>query len=198
MEGKVATMAAEVQDLVTQKVSKTTKLAIEENAEVKAQFSQLSEEALVLMGENSTLRDHKSQLSVDVDILEQMLSEISRQSCIRKKVGNRQTLVIIICSQKCLSVQCFGPTEDWIDSVHGNGVINNLLNTFLTTPKCSTSSLHQAVEQLTEKYQQLQVELKDCRQELEQLQTKHTGVLTEMETLRSTLALVSIVYTLSF
>lgn len=113
MEGKVATMAAEVQDLVTQKVSKTTKLAIEENAEVKAQFSQLSEEALVLMGENSTLRDHKSQLSVDVDILEQMLSEMSRQSCIRKKVGNRQTPVIIICSQKCLPVQCFGPTEDW-------------------------------------------------------------------------------------
>lgn len=90
MEGKVATMAAEVQDLVTQKISKTTKLVIEENAEVKAQFSQLSEEALVLMGENSTLRDRKSQLSVDVDILEQMLSEMSRQSCIRKKVGNRQ------------------------------------------------------------------------------------------------------------
>lgn len=116
MEGKLATMAAEVQDLVAQKVSKTTKLAIEENAEVKAQFSQLSEEALVLMGENSTLRDRKSQLSVDVDILEQMLSEMSHQSCIRKKVGNRETPVIIICSQKCLSMLYFGPMEDWIDS----------------------------------------------------------------------------------
>ncbi len=51
--------------------------------------------------------------------------------------------------------------------------------------KHSTSSLHQGVEQLTEKCQQLQAELKDCRQELERLQTEHTGVQAEMEALRS-------------
>ena len=50
---------------------------------------------------------------------------------------------------------------------------------------CMISSLHQVMEQLTEKCQQLQVEVKDWRKELEQLQTKHTGVLAEVEALRS-------------
>ncbi|KAF1389565.1 hypothetical protein PFLUV_G00074720 [Perca fluviatilis] len=126
MESHVAAMAAEVQHLVDQKVPETTRLALQENSEVKAQISQLSEQTHVLMEENSALRERKSRLSVDVDILEQMLSETSRKSCIRKKV----------------------------------------------------------VEQLTEKCQQLQAELKDCKRELEQLQTKHTGVLAEMEALR--------------
>lgn len=44
-------------------------------------------------------------------------------------------------------------------------------------------------EQLTEKYHQLQVELKDCRKELEQLQAQHTGVLAEMDALRSLLSI---------
>lgn len=87
MESNAAAMAAEVQPSVNQKVLETTRLALE-NTEVKARFSQLSEQALVLMGENSALRDRKSQLSVDVHVLEQMLSEMSRQSCIRKKVGD--------------------------------------------------------------------------------------------------------------
>ncbi|XP_031161807.1 cilia- and flagella-associated protein 157 [Sander lucioperca] len=126
MESHVAAMAAEVQHLVDQKVPETTRLALQENSEVKAQISQLSEQTHVLMEENSALRDRKSRLSVDVDILEQMLSETSRKSCIRKKV----------------------------------------------------------VEQLTEKCQQLKAELNDCKRELEQLQTKHTGVLAEMEALR--------------
>ncbi|XP_070820786.1 cilia- and flagella-associated protein 157-like [Chaetodon trifascialis] len=133
VEGHVAAMAAEVQHLVDQKVPETTRLALQENTEVKAQFSLLSEQAQVLMGENSALRDRKSQLSVDVDILEQMLSETSRQSCIRKKV----------------------------------------------------------VEQLTDKCQQLLMELKDCRQELEHLRSEHTGVLAEMEALRQDQASLS-------
>lgn len=91
MESNVAAVAAEVQDLVNQKVPETTRLAIEENMEVNARLSQLSEQVLVLMGENSALRGRKSQLSVDVDVLEEMLRETSRQSCIRKKVGQRKT-----------------------------------------------------------------------------------------------------------
>lgn len=85
----MAAMADEVQHLVDQKVPETTRLALQENTEVKARYSQLSEQAQVLMGENFALRDLKSQLSVDVDNLEQMLSETSRQSCIRKKVRKR-------------------------------------------------------------------------------------------------------------
>lgn len=86
MQRNAVAMAAEAQHVLNQKVPETTRLA-RENTEVKARFSQLSEQILALMGENSALRDRKSQLSVDVDILEQMLSEMSRQSCIRKKVG---------------------------------------------------------------------------------------------------------------
>ncbi|XP_029295998.1 cilia- and flagella-associated protein 157-like [Cottoperca gobio] len=127
MENHVAAMEAEVHHLVDQKVPETTRLALQENTEVKTRISQLSEETHVLMEENSVLRDRKSRLSVDVDILEQMLSETSRKSCVRKKV----------------------------------------------------------VEQLTGKCEQLLAELKDCKRELEQLQTKHTGVLAEMEALRS-------------
>ncbi|XP_031726478.1 cilia- and flagella-associated protein 157-like [Anarrhichthys ocellatus] len=133
MESHVATMAAEVQHLVDQKVPQTTRLALQENTEVKSRIGQLSEQTLSLMGENSALRDRKIRLSVDVDILEQMLSETSRKSCVRKKVA----------------------------------------------------------EQLTEKCRQLQTELKDRRQELEQLQAKHTGALAEMEALRQERASLS-------
>lgn len=89
MESHVAAMEAEVQHLVDQKVPETTRLALQENTEVKARFSHLSERAKVLIGENSALKDRKSQLSLDVDILEQMVSETSRQSCVRKKVRER-------------------------------------------------------------------------------------------------------------
>ncbi|XP_069034602.1 cilia- and flagella-associated protein 157-like [Embiotoca jacksoni] len=126
LESHVAAMAAEVQHLVDQKVPETTRLALEENAEVKARFSHLSEKTDVLWKENAALRDRKSQLKVDVDILEETLSKTSRTSCIRKRV----------------------------------------------------------VEQLTEKCQQLQAEQTDWRQQLERLQSKHTGVLAEREALR--------------
>ncbi|KAK9522142.1 hypothetical protein VZT92_018627 [Zoarces viviparus] len=98
MESHVATLAAEVQHLVDQKVPETTRSALQENTEVKAQIGQLSEQTLSLMGENSALRDRNIRLSVDVDILEQMLSETSRRSCVRKKVAEQLT-------EKCRQLQ---------------------------------------------------------------------------------------------
>ncbi|XP_022050738.1 cilia- and flagella-associated protein 157 isoform X2 [Acanthochromis polyacanthus] len=126
MKEHVAVMAAEVQQLVDQKVPETTRSVLQENVEVKNRLSLLSEQTQALMEENAALKGQKSRLSIDVDILEQMLSETSRTSCVRKK----------------------------------------------------------AVEQLTEKCQQLQTEQKESRQQLEQLQSKHTADLAQMETLR--------------
>uniref|UniRef100_A0A3P8NPF2 Cilia- and flagella-associated protein 157 n=1 Tax=Astatotilapia calliptera TaxID=8154 RepID=A0A3P8NPF2_ASTCA len=132
MESHAAAMAAEVQLLVDQKVPEMTRLALQENAEVKARVGQLSEQVQILMEENAALRGCKSQLSMDVENLEEMLRDTSL--------------------------------------IHSKSISN---------------SLHQVVEQLTEKCQQLQVEQKDCRQRLEQLQTEHAGALGKMEALRS-------------
>ncbi|XP_040011891.1 cilia- and flagella-associated protein 157-like [Xiphias gladius] len=98
MESNVAAMAAEVQHLVEQKVPETTRVALQENTELKARFSRLSEQAGALMKENLALQERKSQLSVDVGILEQMLSELSRESCVRKKVVEQLT-------EKCQQLQ---------------------------------------------------------------------------------------------
>lgn len=89
MENQVAAMAAEVQHRVDQKVPETTRRALQENTEVKAQLDELSEHTHVLMKQNSALMDRKSKLRVDVDILEHMVSELSRTSCVRKKVRRR-------------------------------------------------------------------------------------------------------------
>lgn len=85
MESHVAAMAKEVQHLVDQNLPETTRMAMKENTELKVQLCQLSDQAQVLMKENSGLQERKSKLSLDVDILEKMLSELSRQSCVRKK-----------------------------------------------------------------------------------------------------------------
>ncbi|XP_005451606.1 cilia- and flagella-associated protein 157 [Oreochromis niloticus] len=98
MESHAAAMAAEVQLLVDQKVPETTRLALQENAEVKARVGQLSEQVQVLMEENAALRGCKSQLSVDVENLEEMLRETSRTSCVRKKVVEQLT-------EKCQQLQ---------------------------------------------------------------------------------------------
>ncbi|KAK5859406.1 hypothetical protein PBY51_020961 [Eleginops maclovinus] len=121
MESHVAAMAAEVQHLVEQKVPEAARSALQENTEVKSLNSQLSEQNHCLMEENFALRERKSQLSVDVENLEEMLRETSRQNCVHKKVE----------------------------------------------------------EQLTDKCQQLQAELKGFKQEVEQLHTEHTGVQAE-------------------
>ncbi|XP_063346728.1 cilia- and flagella-associated protein 157-like [Pelmatolapia mariae] len=98
MESHAAAMAAEVQLLVDQKVPETTRLALQENTEVKARVGQLSEQVQVLMEENTALRGCKSQLSVDVENLEEMLRETSRTSCVRKKVVEQLT-------EKCQQLQ---------------------------------------------------------------------------------------------
>lgn len=85
-EKRAASTQAEVDYLVNQRVPEAVRSAMKETMEVKAQFSQLSQHALVLTEENSALRARRSQLSVDVGNLEQMLKEVSRQSCIQKKV----------------------------------------------------------------------------------------------------------------
>lgn len=87
MESLEVAMAVEVQQLVNQKLPETTRLTMEENTQVKARFNQLSEEVVVLMGENTALRANKSQLSINVSTLEKMMSEVSRQNALRKKVG---------------------------------------------------------------------------------------------------------------
>ncbi|XP_020507028.2 cilia- and flagella-associated protein 157 [Labrus bergylta] len=123
MESHVAAIGADVQHRVNQKVPETTRLAIQENMELKAQMGQLSVHTHIVMEENSTLQQRKSTLSMDVENLEQMLKETSRQSCILKRV----------------------------------------------------------VQQLTEKCQQQQTELKERSHELKQLQTEHAGVQAEMQ-----------------
>lgn len=85
-ESRAASMQTEVERLVNLRVPEAVRSVRKETMEVKAQFSQLSEHALVLTGENSALRERGSQLSVDVGNLEQMLKDVSRQSCIHKKV----------------------------------------------------------------------------------------------------------------
>eukprot|EP00066_Takifugu_rubripes_P024977 XP_011614243.1 PREDICTED: uncharacterized protein C9orf117 homolog isoform X2 [Takifugu rubripes] len=122
-ESRAASMQTEVEHLVNLRVPEAVRLVMKETMEVKAQFSQLSEHALVLTEENSALRERRSQLSVDVGNLEQMFKEVSRQSCVQKKT----------------------------------------------------------MEQLKGKYQRLEHELEDCREELKQLQTQHREVLAEME-----------------
>lgn len=92
MESLEVAMAVEVQQLVNQKLPETTRLTMEENTQVKARFNQLSEEVVVLMGENTALRANKSQLSVNVSTLEKMMSEVSRQNALRKKVGSKRKI----------------------------------------------------------------------------------------------------------
>lgn len=90
MESLEVAMAVEVQQLVNQKLPETTRLTMEENMQVKTRFNQLSEEVVVLMSENTALRAEKSQLSVNVSTLEKMVSEVSRQNALRKKVGGER------------------------------------------------------------------------------------------------------------
>ncbi|XP_034547552.1 cilia- and flagella-associated protein 157-like isoform X2 [Notolabrus celidotus] len=98
MESHVAAIAADVQHQVDQKVPGTTRLALQENTELKAQLDQLSIQSQVLMEENSALLDRKRRLRGDVENLEQMLRETSRQSCILKKVVGQLT-------EKCQQLQ---------------------------------------------------------------------------------------------
>uniref|UniRef100_A0A673BUI0 Cilia- and flagella-associated protein 157 n=1 Tax=Sphaeramia orbicularis TaxID=375764 RepID=A0A673BUI0_9TELE len=91
MQSQAASMAAEVQHLVEQNLPEATRLAIEENKEVRSRCSQLSDHACGLLKVNTALQTRKTKLRLDVDILEQMVSDISRKSCIQKKVRPKNT-----------------------------------------------------------------------------------------------------------
>lgn len=95
MESHAAAMEVEVQNLVNQKVPEMTRLTLQENTELREQFIQLTEQAQVLLTENSGLKSHVSRLTVDVENLEQMLSEVSRKACIHKKVTDIKTQAFI-------------------------------------------------------------------------------------------------------
>lgn len=79
-------MEAEAQCLVNQKLPETTRLVIQDNKELKARFSKLSDYAQGLVEKNTALQKRKTELSLDVGNLEQMLSEVSRKNAIHKKV----------------------------------------------------------------------------------------------------------------
>lgn len=148
-------MPANVQHLVEQKLPETIRSVLQENTELKTRLSQLSEVARSLQVENAALRERKRALSVDADILEEMVRETSRISCIRKKV-REQFLQHIVFRLRIRS------SADW-------------------------SRLHQEVQRITAKFQQLQEEEKEKRQRLEQLRTEHGRVLADMEAIRSEL-----------
>uniref|UniRef100_A0A672JES8 Cilia- and flagella-associated protein 157 n=1 Tax=Salarias fasciatus TaxID=181472 RepID=A0A672JES8_SALFA len=98
LELHMTAMAAEVQQQVEQKVPESTRLALQENLEVKERLGRLSQHVQVLTEENAALRDGRRRLSVDLEVLEQMLSETTRTSCIRKKVVEQLT-------EKCRQLQ---------------------------------------------------------------------------------------------
>lgn len=102
MENHVAAMAEEVQQLVDQNLPEATRAALQENTELKGQLSQLSEQAQALMKENSALQERKNKLGVDVDILEEMLSKMTRQSCsLKKERKDFPQSLFKQCNEKC-------------------------------------------------------------------------------------------------
>ncbi|KAM4746601.1 cilia- and flagella-associated protein 157-like [Anableps anableps] len=85
MESEVEAMSATVQHLVEQKLPEATRSVLQENTELKTRLGQLSEVARSLQRDNAALRERKRQLSLDTDILEEMLRRTSRISCVRRK-----------------------------------------------------------------------------------------------------------------
>ncbi|XP_053725722.1 centromere protein F-like isoform X2 [Synchiropus splendidus] len=88
-------LEARIQDLWDNKVPKRTKLALEENLELKGQFTQLSEKQSVLLKENLALKDRTNRLKRDVDNMENTLSQKSRKSCVQRKVVDHKTSEIV-------------------------------------------------------------------------------------------------------
>ncbi|XP_072289979.1 cilia- and flagella-associated protein 157 [Eucyclogobius newberryi] len=98
LESHVAGMEAEVQRLVNQRLPETTSLALQQNKELKERFGQLSQHSQGLLGENTALKKSKTQLKLDVENLEQMLREVTRNNCIQKRVVQKLT-------EKCTALQ---------------------------------------------------------------------------------------------
>ncbi|KAJ0067775.1 hypothetical protein NL108_010448, partial [Boleophthalmus pectinirostris] len=86
LEGHVANMEAEVQSLVNQKLPETTSLALEQNKELRERFIQLSQHTQELLERNTALQKIKTGLKLDVENLEQMFKEVSRNNCVQKRV----------------------------------------------------------------------------------------------------------------
>lgn len=86
MEGHLVAMAAEVQNLVDQKLPETTRAALRDIVGTKTRYKRLLEQAQHLTEENSALKERRRQLSVDVDVLEDTLRQTSRLCCAHKKV----------------------------------------------------------------------------------------------------------------
>ncbi|XP_029016774.1 cilia- and flagella-associated protein 157 [Betta splendens] len=98
MESHMAAMSEKVQKQVDQNLPEATRMALQENTELKVQLNQMSELAKNLMKKNSALQGCKNQLRLDVELLEKMMSEVSRQSCVHKKVVEQLT-------EKCQQMQ---------------------------------------------------------------------------------------------
>ncbi|XP_078141516.1 cilia- and flagella-associated protein 157 [Centroberyx gerrardi] len=129
MHSQVASVAAELRRLSEQRMPETTARAVQENAAVRAQLGRLSEHGDALLRENEALRSRERRLRLQLDVLEPLLSQVTRKS----------------------------------------------------------RSQHKVVQQLTEKCQQLQAELEQrgsAQQEHQLLQTEHTHLLAELDTLR--------------
>uniref|UniRef100_A0A3B4AUE8 Cilia- and flagella-associated protein 157 n=1 Tax=Periophthalmus magnuspinnatus TaxID=409849 RepID=A0A3B4AUE8_9GOBI len=98
LESHVADMESEVQSLVNQKLPQTTVLALEQNTELRERFLQLSQHAQELVQRNTALQKTKTELKLDVENLEQMFKEVSRNNCVQKRVVEQLT-------EKCTQLQ---------------------------------------------------------------------------------------------
>ncbi|XP_069379055.1 cilia- and flagella-associated protein 157 isoform X2 [Paralichthys olivaceus] len=98
MERHMAKMAADVQRLVDQEVPEVTKRAFEENTELRTRCNKLSDQAEILIKENSALQLHKKKLKSDLSNLEEMLKELSLKISVHKKVVKQET-------EKCEQLQ---------------------------------------------------------------------------------------------
>ncbi|XP_041855706.1 cilia- and flagella-associated protein 157-like [Melanotaenia boesemani] len=154
IEQQVEAMEAEVQHLVDQKLPETSRLVLQENVEVKACFSQLSQRTQALMEENATLQQLKGQLSVDVDILEQMLRETSRMNCIQKKTVQQLT-------EKCQQLQT--EQKDWRQQLQQLQTEHTGVLTEMETLRQDQASLSEQCSKIREKMSQLKAELQEER-----------------------------------
>lgn len=180
-ESRAASMRTEVEHLVNLRVPEAVRSVMKETMEVKAQFSQLSEHALVLTEENSALRERRSQLSVDVGNLEQMLKEVSRQSCVQKKVTisahflypNRASM-----SGNCLHIKANSP-----NFTHGpKGTLTIVFSAFFFHSVRPWSSSRGNISDWSMNWKTVGRNSSSCRPNTEKfwLRWRHTGHLTHV------------------
>ncbi|XP_061880408.1 cilia- and flagella-associated protein 157-like [Entelurus aequoreus] len=91
LASQMEVQAADLERVAESKLPETTRRTLQENQEVKVRYGVLSERAHDLAQENAALRDQKTKMAADVDVLEETIREMSRQSCVRKKVAEQLT-----------------------------------------------------------------------------------------------------------